>query len=102
MITKTFFKYWIKCILKNNIAITWNTIQITLSKNLYLSSHYHKCNYNKVKGDLFEHLIKYAFQKNNRNRTVYLYNEIPLTLKNKLNLPPTDKGLKTVSDKEQR
>src|SRR5689334_15392085 len=57
---------------------------------------------NKEKGDLFEDLTKYIFIYHNYYVTtleakyVWLYKEIPIKIKQKLNLPNTDQGIDLV------
>lgn len=91
MITDYFFKQWIKNIKRNNKEVKWKTIYDALKKNLYFDEYY-TCNFNKIKGDLFEYLTKYIYLFDGYKQ-VYLYNEIPSKLKKQLGLPKNDRGI---------
>jgi superfamily II DNA or RNA helicase len=88
MITDLLFREWCKSI---NNCNNWNSIQEALINNNFLDTQFHEYNYNSVKGYIFEHLIKYMYSY--LNHKVYLYKDIPLNLKQELNLPNTDKGI---------
>jgi predicted helicase len=91
MITKLFFRNWIKNI--KNIKkrnITWFTIYHLLVNN-WNFHEFHTRNYNKVKGDIFEHVTKYIYLF--QGYKTYLYNKIPYNLKIKLGLPNNDRGI---------
>jgi len=60
MITKAFFKKW----LQQFDDISWATIHNALKNNLNFDDYY-SCNYNKVKGDIFEFLTKYIYLYDN-------------------------------------
>ena len=80
MITETFFRNWIIELFNDN-PIKWSTIQNAL-KNNYNLNDFLIPTHNKVKGDIFEHIIKYVFIF--KGHETYLYNEIPPSLKQKL------------------
>ena len=86
MITKAFFKNW----LQQFDDTSWSKIHNSLKNDIGFDEYY-GCNYNKVKGDIFEFLTKYIYLFDNYQ--VYLYDEIPYKLKQKLGLPSTDKGI---------
>jgi superfamily II DNA or RNA helicase len=88
MITKYFFNNWIKNIKKENT--TWITIHNSLVNNINFDE-FHQCNFNKIKGDIFEYITKYIYLY--QGYQTFLYNEIPHSLKNKLGLPDYDRGI---------
>jgi len=91
MITKYFFKKWITNIYndyKTTNTYKWNYIHNSLLHNSYFDE-YHSCNYNKVKGYIFEYLTKYIFILNGYNN-VYLYKEISTKTKKELGLPDNE------------
>lgn len=98
MITKFIFKQWLESLLKTTTPLTWQTIHEALCNNLFFENDFLHPNYNKVKGDIFEYLIKYVYIS--KGYTVYLYNEIPHELKKQLNLPNTDKGIDLIIAKD--
>jgi len=56
----------------------------------------------KQKGDLFEELtyyiFKYHYMYQNETKNVWLWKDMPLILKNKLNLPNTDQGIDLIME----
>ncbi len=98
MITKAFFKEWILGLGKNDTS--WHKIDSAILQNVNFTDYY-ECNYNKVKGDIFEYLAKYIYLFNGYKK-VYLYNEIPNKLKQELGLPNTDKGIDLVISKDDK
>jgi len=75
-----------------------NTINITtfdkFLMNLDLCDEYHNHNVNKVKGFVFESLVKYYYVF--KHAEVYLFNEIPPIIKETFNLSAQDKGVDIV------
>lgn len=75
-------------------ANSWNNLNNTLSK-------FTKSNQSKLAGDIFEYLTKLyletAPQYKSKLKKVYLLNEVPTTLKKKINLPDTDEGIDLVA-----
>ena len=73
---------------------SWNDLNNTLSK-------FTKSNQSKLAGDIFEYLTKLyletAPQYKTKLRKVYLLNEVPTTLKKKINLPDTDEGIDLIA-----
>ena len=74
------------------------TVQITNAKTLHdfivkldLTAEFHTCNINKVKGDIFEYIAKYYYLL--KGYETYLFSEVPISLKEQLNLGKTDKGI---------
>ena len=59
MITETFFRNWIIELFSNK-PIKWITIQDALTNNHNLDD-FPLPVHNKVKGDIFEHIVKYIF-----------------------------------------
>ena len=57
---------------------------------------------NKEKGDVFEHLVKLYLQTNTEYQSklsnVWLLNEVPVTVKRKLNLPNADEGIDLIAE----
>ena len=57
---------------------------------------------NKEKGDVFEHLVKLYLQTNaeyqSKLSNVWLLNEVPVTVKRKLNLPHADEGIDLIPE----
>lgn len=97
MITQAYLKYWLTKIYNDNIG--WEDLHNALTNNLFMDNHYHTCNFNKVKGDIFEYLTKYIFLYDGYSK-VYLYNEIPYELKQQLNLPNNDHGIDLIISKD--
>lgn len=95
MITDIFFKEWIKSISKPD---NWDILQTNLLNNNYLDTQFHECNYDSVKGYIFEYLVKYLYQY--LGYETYLYKEIPFKLKENLNLPNQDKGIDLIIKKD--
>jgi predicted helicase len=89
MISKLFFHNWINLSIKDK-DIKWTTFHDSIDANIHFDE-YHQCNFNKVKGDIFEYFTKYIYLY--QGYQTYLYNEIPYALKNKLNLPDNDRGV---------
>ena len=83
MITPFEFKQFIQSYLRNSDSITINTFDDYLN-NYSFGELFHNTNFNKVKGDIFEFIAKYYYMKDNLE--VYLFNEIPIHLKDTLNL----------------
>ena len=75
-------------------AKSWKDLNITLSK-------FTKSNQSKLAGDIFEYLTKLyletAPQYKSKLKKVYLLNEVPTTIKKKINLPDTDEGIDLVA-----
>ena len=73
---------------------SWNDLNNTLSK-------FTKSNQSKLAGDIFEYLTKLyletAPQYKTKLKNVYLLNEVPTTLKKKINLPDTDEGIDLIA-----
>ena len=73
---------------------SWNDLNNTLSK-------FTKSNQSKLAGDIFEYLTKLyletAPQYKTKLKKVYLLNEVPTTLKKKINLPDTDEGIDLIA-----
>lgn len=90
MITYTLFKDLIGEYLRTNKNVNNDTLHDYLV-NLVLPNEYHNCNLNKVKGDIFEYITKYYYIS--LGRETYLYNEIPIALKEILALGDRDKGI---------
>lgn len=91
MLTKLFFKQWLNKLELSNKINLWAPIHNALCNNKFFDDEVLCPNYNKLKGDIFEHLTKYVFIS--KGYTTYLYTEIPYELKKQLNLPNTDKGI---------
>ena len=89
MITNTIFKSLIRKY-NEEMVVNYSTLHDFIC-NVNLADEYHKCNINKAKGDIFELICKYYYSS--LDMAVYMYNEIPLSLKDKLNLPSRDKGI---------
>ena len=87
MITDIFFREWIHSFDIDNIS--WKIFQQALVKNMYLDG-YMPPTYNKVKGDIFEYITKFILMQ---KYEVYLYNEIPLNIRQLLKLPNIDRVL---------
>lgn len=99
MITQEFFKLFISQFDSN---ITWIKIHnaIAQSDNIY-GEYYHKCNWPTVKGDIFEFIAKFIFIFKGYKQ-VYLYKDIPSSLKSKLNLPSRDEGIDLIVKSDNR
>ena len=73
---------------------SWKDLNITLSQ-------FTKSNQSKLAGDIFEYLTKLyletAPQYKSKLKKVYLLNEVPTTIKKKINLPDTDEGIDLVA-----
>ena len=98
MIDFNFFKQWLLSLLHPDIE--WYDLHNALINNHILDECYHKCNFNKVKGDIFEYVTKYIFLNNGYNE-VYLYDEIPNNLKEQLGLPNNDRGIDLIARKDK-
>src|SRR5437660_625607 len=98
MITSNFIIHWMRKFVEYNDVITWESLNNALINNLHFSNSYLECVYNTVKGDLFEILTKYMLI-NMGYKYCYLYKEIPLNLKIKLNLPNNDRGIDIICSK---
>ena len=74
---------------------SWKDLNITLSQ-------FTKSNQSKLAGDIFEYLTKLyletAPQYKSKLKKVYLLNEVPTTLKKKINLPDTDEGIDLIAE----
>ena len=90
MITDTTFRQIIKRYKSDCDNLCYDTLHTYLC-GLQLEDEFHTCNLSKVKGDIFEYLCKYYYLS--KNKEVYLYSEIPYSLKQELNLPNIDKGI---------
>ena len=90
IITNVVFYNFMNSYLTNNTEISIKTFDKYLS-NFNFSDDYHRCNVNKIKGDIFEYITKYYFLS--KNYETYLFNEIPMIIRDKLNIGTKDKGI---------
>lgn len=90
MLTNSLFKEIIKTYKTKNATINEATLHNYI-QNVSISEHFYNCNLNKVKGDIFEHIAKAYYEM--KDFEVYLFNEIPLILREQLGLPNVDKGI---------
>jgi len=87
-ITNTFFKDFIMNACSEKIS--WTRIHNNIKHNV-LFEEFHDCNYNKIKGDIFEMVAYYIFKM--LGHETYLYKDIPSVIKRQLGLPDNDKGI---------
>jgi superfamily II DNA or RNA helicase len=93
MATKITFHTFINSFYKENkISIdSFDEYIKSFVKSCDFSEEFHKCNINKVIGDIFEYIAKYYYKI--QNYEVYLFKEIPTTLRTKLKIGTKDKGI---------
>jgi len=94
MLTKEFINNWLS---QFNDSICWAKLHnaIINSKDIY-EEYYYKCDWPTVKGDIFEYITKYILLQKGYEQ-VYLYKDIPISLKNNLGLPKRDEGIDIVA-----
>ncbi len=90
MLTNTLFNTLITEYVTTTKTINIDTFDAYLRK-LELKDEFHEHNVNKIKGSIFEFITKYYYLFNNFE--VYLFNEIPIKLRNILNLGKVDYGI---------
>ena len=91
MITEIEFKQFIKTFLDNNVGkINIDTLDDFLD-NYDFTDTFHNCNINKIKGDIFEYIVKYYYLSHNYE--TYLFKDIPVLLRDKLGLGNVDNGI---------
>ncbi len=90
MITKYLFEQFIKAYSKKYNIISIDTLDKFINEYNF-GEEFHNANFNKIKGDIFEYISKYYYMQ--KNLEVYLFNEIPISIKEQLNLGDTDKGI---------
>lgn len=90
MITLIELKEIIKNYLNTVDVINLDTFNDYIHKCNY-SLYVHQHNFNKIKGDIFESVCKYYLL--NGGYETYLFNDIPIHLKDKLNIGKVDKGI---------
>ena len=87
------FKQWLKSIVNaKKYGYEWKKINQAIKDEYNFKDYSFKKSYNKVKGDIFEYLCKYALEYQGYTE-VYLYNKIPYKLKTELKLNKVDKGI---------
>lgn len=92
IITNILFQDFIKAYSMED-EITSKTFNKYLSE-FDFSNEYHKCNFNKIKGDIFEYIGKYSLLY--KNIEAYLFNEVPPDIRSKLGIGTKDKGVDIV------
>ena len=87
------FKQWLKSVVNaKKYGYEWKKINQAIKDEYNFKDYSFKTSYNKVKGDIFEYLCKYALEYQGYTE-VYLYNKIPYKLKTELKLNKVDKGI---------
>lgn len=92
MLTIHIFNKFLTHIKLNNTTITWDIIHTELSRDTFFTNYYFPKNINKIKGSIFEYIIKYILLKEGHER-VYLFDEIPYDLRIKFNMSKKDQGI---------
>lgn len=90
MITNIEFLQFTEAYKKDNAQINVNTFDDYLSKYNF-TDNFHNSNINKVKGDIFEYIALYYYLF--KNFETYLFRNIPVHLRDTLNLGQIDKGI---------
>ena len=90
MITQLEFKEIVKSYINDVQDINIDTFDNYIY-NCDYTQYVHNCNFNKVIGDIFEYICKFYLL--DREYEVYLFNEIPIYLRDKFNLGNVDKGI---------
>ena len=87
VLTLNDFGNWVSEVLRRNEYISMNTLNneiINIGKSKYIKKNCLENVFNMVKGDLFEYLTKYVYKFSEEFKDVYMYNEMPDDLKDKL------------------
>ena len=90
MITLLEFKQFVESFIQNTDKINIDTFDKYLD-DYNFADLFHDCNVNKIKGDIFEYITKYYYLS--RKLAVYLFDEVPISLRDKLKLGQKDKGI---------
>jgi superfamily II DNA or RNA helicase len=91
IVTEVLFHQFISSYLaKNKDNISIDTFDAYLS-GFDFKNEFHRCNFSKAKGDMFEYVSKYYFIW--KGCEAYLFNEIPSDIREKLKLGTKDKGI---------
>lgn len=93
MITIIEFKLFIESYKRDTNNININTLD-TYLKNFKFPNLFYQCNFNKIKGDIFEYITKYYYLYNKYE--VYLFKDIPIYLRELLSIGNIDNGVDLV------
>lgn len=91
MITQIEFKEIIQHYVKKTKILNLNTLDNYIAKKTDYNLYVNNSNINKVKGDMFEWICKYYLME--RSDEVYLFRDIPIYLRDELNIGFVDKGI---------
>ncbi len=92
MLTNQLFTKFLTHVKSSNNIINWTHVHGELSNDKFFNEHYFATNINKIKGSIFEHIVKYILLYEG-NTDVYLFSEIPINLRKKYLMSNKDRGI---------
>ena len=93
IVTKYLFDLWLTQFSKN---VNWDIINNKIYSCDIIKDNYHKANFKKIKGDLFEWICKYYFIYQGYDET-YLFSEVPSGLREKFKFNYRDEGIDLIT-----
>lgn len=103
-VSENVFVKWILDIYEYSSLLDWSTIDNAIRNKLAFKKYFNRTDTtttNKIKGDLFEYVIKYLLLFQGK-KYVYLFNEIPDEIRNKLNQDHKDRGLDIICSDDNK